>query len=125
MLPVYQTIFQSENVDGNCLQACVASLLELDMAEVPNFSSYGDYWFMELVKWGLNKGFLVLTIDGYPPTEVYSIVGGKSPRGDFTHAVVYGPNGNMVHDPHPSGDGLCENEVYWYYLFVPIDPSVI
>lgn len=40
MKPVRQTIFGHE--EGNCAQACVASLLELPLGAVPNFRKERD-----------------------------------------------------------------------------------
>lgn len=38
--------------------------------------------------------------------DVFYIAAGPSPRG-VIHAVIY-QNGKMVHDPHPSRDGILE-----------------
>lgn len=40
--------------------------------------------------------------------ETPYIVSGLSPR-DVTHVVIY-MNGQMIHDPHPSGSGVRETE---------------
>lgn len=51
MIPVDQTTFG--NGTGNCFQACLASILELKLDEVPNFCvKYGDdTWWPELIRW--------------------------------------------------------------------------
>ncbi len=121
---VYQTIFQDEKNTGNCLQACIATLFGLPLEEVPHFATMGDYWFQNLIKWGLGHGILTMMLDGYPPSEIYTIMGGPSPRGNFTHAVVVGPNNEVVHDPHPSGDGLAPGD-RWFYLFIPVKQSTL
>ena len=123
MRKIYQDIFENEIEDGNCLQACVASLLDLDLEEVPHFSSYGELWYQKFVDWGLKRGFYVLTIDSMPPPEVYAIMGGPSPRGGCSHAVISGPNNEIVHDPHPEGGGLAPGP-RWCYLFIPVSPEV-
>lgn len=61
MTPVYQTIINcgddKEQLPGNCLQAAVASLLDLNLDEVPHFLVHGDEWF-ERMKIFLNeKGY--------------------------------------------------------------------
>ncbi len=122
MQRVYQTIFQNELEDGNCLQACVASLLELDLEEVPHFASFGEFWFQKMVKWGMDRGFFVLCLDSIPPPEIYAIMGGPSPRGPFSHSVISGPNNEIVHDPYPTGGGLAPGD-RWCYLFIPVDPA--
>ena len=58
MKPVYQTIFGKEN--GNCLQAVVASVLELPLDEVPHFISFGDEWLDSYREFMLSKGFDIL-----------------------------------------------------------------
>lgn len=52
--------------------------------------------------------------------EGYSILGGRSPRGDWLHAVVC-YNGEIVHDPHPDRTGVGE----WldWTVFVVLDPT--
>lgn len=56
---------------------------------------------------------------------------GKSPRGDWQHAVVMrafadwkpgGPWAEIVHDPHPSRAGL-DGPTLTYQCFVLLDPS--
>lgn len=42
MVPVYQTIFNTTN--GNCVAAIVASMLHLNIEDVPNFVETDDYW---------------------------------------------------------------------------------
>ena len=57
MIKIWQTQFGDGN--GNCFQACVASILELTLNEVPHFCrDYGKDWVWQtgkwLQKWGLN-----------------------------------------------------------------------
>lgn len=42
MNKVYQTIIDKDN--GNCLQAAIASLLNMKIEDVPHFIGYGDQW---------------------------------------------------------------------------------
>lgn len=119
MKPVTQTLFAPESgdegVSGNCWAACLASILELDLAEVPNFCAYEDWW-QRTIQW-LNSRGLHISWVAYEPgllTAIhpvdYFIMTGKSPRGDFNHSVVGGSrNGTpptMIHDPHPSLAGI-------------------
>lgn len=104
MKPVDQTTF-GVNV-GNCMSACVASILHLPIEEVPFFGADSS-WFKRFSEWLAPLGYYPMCIHYNPdhlPAGFY-ILGGKSPRGDFMHAVV--ANGNtIVHDPHPSRDEL-------------------
>ena len=43
MKKVYQTIVDKGL--GNCMQAVIASLLDLELIEVPNFITFGRKWY--------------------------------------------------------------------------------
>lgn len=55
MKKIYQTIFGIPN--GNCMQAGIASLIGLDLNEVPNFIEFGNDWFCEIEGFLDNKGY--------------------------------------------------------------------
>jgi hypothetical protein len=131
MIPIDQTTFGIP--EGNCFSACVASLLHLPIAEVPNFCKAGyenpdrqgpDDWPRNFIRWLQARGFFPVFAKGTPPYEFYGnffwIAGGTSPRGP--HAVVmYGDR--MVHDPHPSRVGI--EEVEDWTILVPVDPGKV
>lgn len=117
MIPVDQTMFYDptqppEKQRGNCLQAVVASLLDLPLDEVPHFvqddvNSGGKvHWWHSMVEfvrthgWGLHSAML----DTHPGEHL--MVAGPSPRGKGIHHVVIYKDGEMVHDPHPDRTGL-------------------
>ena len=127
MTPVDQTV---EGVGGNCYQACLASVLDLPLDAVPHFvaiegptdPSSGALWFFEARLWLRETFGLDLysydTADEPTPRGVFAsadlapcqqaaIGCGKSPRGDFLHAVVVDLDGVMVHDPHWSRSGIA------------------
>jgi hypothetical protein len=116
MKPIHQTQFGSKH--GNCLQACVASVLEMPLERVPHFVLFDD-WIGEFDSFLARFGLTSLTLDAHQVNEWkpvgFHLIGGKSPRGDFWHSVV-GHNGEMVHDPHPSGDGLRTIEDYTVFV---------
>uniref|UniRef100_A0A6M3K716 Uncharacterized protein n=1 Tax=viral metagenome TaxID=1070528 RepID=A0A6M3K716_9ZZZZ len=126
MQPIQQTVF--DDILGDCFRACVASIFEWSIDEMPNFweqtQDVDEYW--ELTdEWFMQyKGFkclhVVLSAEHMSVVrDLLCIACAKSPRSSVDHAVVWF-NG-MVHDPHPSGAGLAE-EPDWFTLFVPIDP---
>lgn len=101
MIPVYQTNFSVPG--GNCLQACLASLFELPLEEVPDFANLGsDDWWTQCQDWCYKKfgvypihthlagsrdatmlhGYYLITLD------------------EGIHAVV-ARGGEVVHDPFP------------------------
>lgn len=108
MRPVYQS---RTGKHGRCLNACIASLLEIPEYVVPDF---GDHtWNADvdhfLAPYGLYYRRIALDV---APIG-YHIIEGISPRGGL-HAVV-GRNGNIVFDPHPpdgTGSGLVERCFY-------------
>lgn len=111
MKAVTQTILAGEidGVPGNCLQAAVASLLELDLDAVPHFALHED-WLERLVEFGAERGYRVL-YQGQP--VAFGLAFGMSER-DLGHAVVC-LDGEIAWDPHPSRTGLVSvsNYVDW------------
>lgn len=121
MKPVTQTI--EGYPDGNCTEACVASILEIPLDAVLVIKARDYRWLDELNAWLAHFNLSALPIkagEGFIPSG-WHLIGGKSPRGDFGHYVV-GFNGKVKHDPHPSGDGI-ETETD-YLLFVSMRPEL-
>jgi hypothetical protein len=110
--PVLQS--ETELGRGNCLAACVASILELSTDEVPNFRLAPDPW-VALQTWLVDRGLVAVRVAAgpeavYPMPKVHCILTGPSPRNPVGHAVVGiwdGERTIMVHDPHPDGTGLA------------------
>ncbi len=118
MKPVKQTIFDNEN--GNCMQACIASLLEMELVQVPNFVYSGKKWWTAFREWIASLGYSPLEVNWPIPLSdegqhIFPNEGqvcwavGNSPRGDWKHAIlvkyIKGEWTNY-HDPHPSDDFL-------------------
>jgi hypothetical protein len=81
---------------GNCMSACLASILEVPLATVPNFyelagEGVGEWW-AAVRAWLKPFGFGVITLI----------------EGSF-HATVW-HGGRMVHDPHPDQSGIVAPE---------------
>lgn len=144
MIPVDQTTFSDpeRGIRGGCLQACVASILELPLKDVPHFgqiaqdTNRGDYFVIEdwCVEQGLWPVEFTLKGGGFG-APIYCILSGPSPRGivdksgiAIEHSVVAGaPIGRaeickMVHDPHPDRTGLDGPPSRVMY-FVAMDPA--
>ena len=131
MKPVNQTICNFKN--GNCMQACVASILEVDLDQVPNFMEFGpDEYLKTITEWCKSLGVIVINIDfAIKHDDVfelfedsYLIASGKSPRDETkNHAVVW-KNGSIVHDPHPDKTGLV-GEPESFSVFVVVDYSLL
>jgi hypothetical protein len=120
LTPVDQSVF--DDGKGDCLRASVASVLDLPASDVPNFAER-DY-FAGLYKWLDERGMRAFEVRFGSPEDMarawfnyhdtYGVMWGDSPRFAESgkrkgHAVVGQPNGygcKVVHDPHPSRDGL-------------------
>ncbi len=105
------------SVRGNCLQACVASIFDLPLDQVPHFVAQQNWWG-SLEAWLGERGLVPIWVprgDVFPWNAHY-LATGNSPRGPFKHVVVE-RNGEMVHDPHPDGTGL-DGPRTGVYLFV-------
>lgn len=111
MIPVYQTKFHPE---GNCLTACIASLLEIPLENVPHH--LGNDWFTKYNRFLAGPNFNLKLVrfpwdDECESLDGYAIAVGPSPRGDWYHAVVH-YNSELVHDPFEGGEGLLETRYY-------------
>jgi hypothetical protein len=125
-------------VRGNCYAAAIASILELPISEVPNvetlFHIDGAYWAEVMHTFLNSNGWELLTDNRYrcfhpdlystmeSPVEVdfddwidqlkdelrdkFYLVSGNSTRG-IMHITIW-QNGKMVHDPHPTRDGIID-----------------
>lgn len=130
MIPVTQTILHSEDRIGNCLQACVASIFELPIDDVPHFVELEDTWFMAMNEWCLSRFQCepVMIEAKSHPFQVFLgsciyIASGVSPRAsekepDLLHSCVY-KDDELIHDPHPDQTGIMDETDF--ILFVPID----
>ena len=132
MKPVYQTKLKPPK--GNCWAACVASVLECGLEEVPDVEfeqmdagaespDVLRFW-KEWREWlaDRNLGILCVTMGkGVPLPRGYVIFTGRSPRGAWDHSVVY-HDGELCHDPHPEGGGI--QVVSSMDMLYPLDPAL-
>ena len=137
MNPIYQTRFGR---DGNCFAACIASILEVPLAEV-DFTANEDDWLPVCNEKISRYGYRWLEVNieravNYPLYQMYGqicVFTGKSPRGDLNHAVVGRLEGRLedanctfvtVHDPMPGGTGIVDGRPILIGFFVPISPHL-
>jgi len=129
----------------DCLQAAIASIFELPIGEVFPFgqAAIGTKRAAlaqdeDLRRWLSTRGVSLLHVTN--PEIVFRnggksavcpwgicVAGGKSPRGDWDHSVVYDARGDkpaMIHDPHPSRQGL-DGEPSYYTCFLLEDPALL
>lgn len=132
MKPVMQKVYNSQR--GDCFSACVASILELQLDDVPNFHDFDDKDFSDaLDEWFNDRGMVYLEFDLTigDATEfisqldmVYTIGTIRSPRARAIRHAVVCKGGKIIHDPHPNQDGYnCELELLGFIL--PMNPANI
>lgn len=114
MILVDQTILAGNDrgTPGNCMQACFASLLDLNLDDVPHFALF--VWYPKAIElWLLGRGLdITITQTTEWPTSGAHIVCGVSPRA-ISHVVCW-QNGVMW-DPHPDHTGL-ESVIDWWTI---------
>ncbi|HEY9354517.1 MAG TPA: hypothetical protein VIP28_14740 [Nocardioides sp.] len=120
---VDQTIFVTDTKrKGNCVAACVATILGINLTEVPHFIefgiAYGDseegkasdglHWWAMMIGFLAGRGLWIAQLESVDHAERGEVllVAGPSPRG-VMHQVLY-RDGQLWHDPHPSRDGVLE-----------------
>lgn len=134
MIKVYQTKFggldNSIEEQGNCFQACLASVLEIPLEQCFDVRRYGDgIWFDELNKWLAdyelacvwvylpeNKEVTFTLPLGYHLAEVKSTTLSKGEN----HVVVI-KDYKLEHDPNPHAINI--GDLVGIYLFVPLDAA--
>jgi hypothetical protein len=108
MTPVDQEFLHDPpKQNGDCLRAVTASLLDLPISQVPHFceAKDGEGWFLRWTLWLQGRGLCVVPLCGQQDIAAFHVAIGLSRRGN-PHAVVM-RNGQVVHDPHPTRDGLA------------------
>lgn len=131
MKPVNQTRVNSTN--GDCYAACLASLLELPIEDMPDFFATGNAYTARTA-WLLAKGWQesYFALGSYPPPVGLAILAVSSATfPGCHHAVVWdgreGTGGCIVHNPnHQDGRGVDIPNEDWlgFYLLAPIDPAL-
>ena len=132
MNQVNQTRFGGKDApvrkQGNCFQACVATVLQIPLEEAFDHAFLpDDQWFGEFNKWleqyGLGCIFLETseekpaTCSGFLGIHIAECMSKTLYHGE-RHAVVI-KNGNLLHDPNPNAkeQGECQG----IYIFVPLE----
>lgn len=122
MRPVHQT--RHGWPDGNCLMACVASVMELPLEACPDLGSadgeegHADWGIMRA--FAQDRGYALCWWDGRPPAG-YSIVSLMQPNG-IPHACV-ALDGTIVHNPVQGAPLEFPATVRGYVAFVLLAPA--
>jgi hypothetical protein len=124
MIPVYQTNFDVPG--GNCFSACVASILELPLEQVPYFMENDHSWWQKFNKWlKLRNMYGVYLLEEWSveiPAGIHIASGivEVETAGLCNHAVV-ARGKKVIHDPHPEGGGV--DEIEHRVVLVPMNPA--
>ena len=116
---VYQSIVDPDY--GDCERACIATLFDLELEDVPNFILFGRDWGLEYQRFlnsigyvfqgsaGLQRHKDTINKVGDYLNGFYESVNGyykvSVPSKTFpgqTHAVIIDESGLVVHDPNPN-----------------------
>ena len=122
MKPVKQTKLGPP--DGNCFAACVASIFEVPLDDVPNFIET-DNWQNALDEWLNERGMCSLSILPFEKEikpRGYSILSGIPREKTVEHCVVAW-DGVMVWDPSPTPLGVEERKIF--IVFCATNPASI
>lgn len=117
MTPVKQTHFGGPDTNpvGNCMQAAVASLLDLELSDVPHFvqgsSGHAESW-QRLEDWLATRELVIR--ESFVDEPGFALVKGPTHSG-IHHYVIY-RDGQLAHDP-AGADGLLYAE--WFYTIEP------
>lgn len=119
MTPVFQTVVDKDN--GNCMQAAIASMFDMELDDVPNFVEWSSSseWYFRYCDFMESMGFdvetvscnleLISKIELYRELANQIAVSGaiyasvKSSIFDGgAHAVLINNVGVVIHDPNPN-----------------------
>lgn len=109
---------------GDCVEACIASILHIDRDVVPDLRQAGEtdyhYW-NSLNNFMRSRGFVMIRKEAkYKHPGLHLVMGRHA---DGHKCMVIHSGEDLVHDPHPSRKGLSWIDTVW--LLVPMDPSVV
>lgn len=119
MIPVFQ-----KPGDGQCINACLATLTGVSLAEAPQVycCEVDDLapYLRRIRRFLRQYGYTIMGFTGKPENYAGAtyIAVGDSPRGDESSHAVIMRGKKMVHDPHPSGDGILNHWFFW--VIVPL-----
>lgn len=112
---------------GQCVRTCYASLLDLKIDQVPDFSPAGRQPGVPQLqaerRWlhSIGKDLVVIRQkNGAPPPRIpasmYHMMSVMTPRSGIHGHRVVGRGGKMVHDPHPGGSTITQVKAYLFIV---------
>lgn len=129
MKKVYQANYS--NIVGDCFSACLASILEVNLEDIPNFwlqtQDNTEFWKLsnKFLTENYNCKAIAFSIeenDKFLIQDVLCIAIVKSPDKTCDHAVVW--LNKLIHNPNPNHPPITEEPKYFTVL-VPLDIHVL
>ena len=105
-----QTLFYNKELNqrGDCLRACLSTLLQINPNTLPHFTRLSDYLEIEEIYFNYTGFYTIDNLDSLKDEKGINglfIAYGKSSR-DCLHAIIITKEGKLFHDPHPSKEGI-------------------
>ena len=134
MKPVFQTKFGGigDPVDeqGDCIRACLASIFEIEMDDVPSFLTGTDLeadfhpWYERMNVWLATRNLCLVTVEHGRQAGMwgFAMLGTESPRIKGGHLVVV-KGFDVVHDPHPKAEAGKHGKPEEWWFLVCLDPA--
>lgn len=137
MIKVFQN--KVSEIDGDCMRAVVASLLEKNINDVPNFIEHREACYIKMDEHLMKLGYDPFFIYDHDYTteqmiELAKLCGGvngyfyasvpSQTYKDGSHAVVVDVNLNIVHDPNPNQKALSLKPSDVQYLLIMRDIKI-
>jgi hypothetical protein len=117
MTPIKQTILGPK---GNCFAACIASILDCPISNIPDLNAYeeSEEWMQVLNDWlsGRGLGYMecLVPMDEldvfFGSKDFYHVIVGPTERNSSLFHAVVGRKGKVVFDPHPTDLGLIQED---------------
>ena len=106
---------KNQKMTDDCLKACIASLFELPMHEVPHFIKHED-WISCLNTWCERYNLIPLDVVPTEPFDFYTIATVDSPNfKDKKHAVIW-KGDRLIHDPLGTNKHTYEPESHLVFV---------
>jgi hypothetical protein len=130
MTPVHQKLTVAKDGTGDCMNACVASVLDIPIEDAYDvLPGQPGVWFLSWRRWFKARGLSLLLRSVIMPPEGYSIASVETDRiypsthqdagKPISHAVI-ALDGQIVFDPFPepyTGPYVIKH----YYAILPLD----
>ena len=109
--PNKQTRLQSHDPkkhNGNCYATVISCIMGTTPEEVLQIQEYyeDENWRDLLNQWLAERGWELKQIDGHLDNDDIYFVKGGSPRHESKVHICLYQQGELLHDPHPSNDGI-------------------